>query len=326
MPERRVLVTGAELAPAAMRILEEIGARVDLMAGKVTAEALGEQLRVKTHAILMRGNPPIGAELMSLAPDLKVIAKHGAGVDSVDLAAATARGVLVMTANDANAPAVAEHTIALILALARDVVTLADRTRGGEWARGSYAGQEVTGRTLGLVGFGRIGRRVAVIARALGIEVVALSAHPGGVDAALAREVATVAELLAVSDIVSLHAPLNAATRGMINRESIALMKHGALLINTARGAMVDEAALLDALHSGRIGGAALDTLTEEPPPSDYPLLRAPNLIVTPHIAAMTAGAIVRMGVSAATNIAAVLTHAPLDRDAVVNKDLLDPR
>ncbi|WP_283809437.1 NAD(P)-dependent oxidoreductase, partial [Bradyrhizobium pachyrhizi] len=217
-----------------------------------------------------------------------------------------------------------EHTIALILALGRDVVSLNARTHSGAWDRATYRGREIRGRTIGLVGFGRIARHVARAAGALGMSVVALGRSKGRVDPALAREAADLAELLAVSDIVSLHAPLTDATRGMIDAGRLNAMKPGSLLINTARGALVDEDALCAALRSGHLAGAGLDTLAEEPPAKDRPILQAPNLILTPHIAAQTGASITRTGVEAARNIVAVLTQRDIDRANVVNPAALD--
>ncbi|WP_076866249.1 hydroxyacid dehydrogenase [Bradyrhizobium mercantei] len=322
----RVLVTGDTLAPAAVNVLGEIGADIVLMRDAVTPDRLTHEMATApTQAILMRGNPIISSAIIAGNPHLRVIAKHGAGVDSVDIDAATERRVPVMVAGDANAPAVAEHTVALILALGRDVVSLNARTHSGAWDRATYRGREVRGRTLGLVGFGRIARHVARAAVALGMTVVALGRSKGRVDPALAREAADLAELLAVSDIVSLHAPLTDATRGMIDAGRLAAMKSGAILINTARGALVDEDALCAALRSGHLTGAGLDTLAEEPPAKDRPILQAPNLIVTPHIAAQTGASITRTGVEAARNIVAVLTQRDIDRANVVNPAALDP-
>jgi D-3-phosphoglycerate dehydrogenase len=286
----------------------------------VTGAALAPEAAAPTHAILMRGNPKIGAAVMDAAPDLRVIAKHGAGVDSVDLAAAASRGIQVMIAGDANAPAVAEHTIGLILTLGKDIAALAARTAAGHWDRERYAGREIAGRVLGLVGFGRIARRVAATAGALGMQVIALPHHPGGVDPALAQEAVSLGELLAQADIVSLHVPLTPATAGLIGAAALAAMKPGALLINTARGGLIDEAALLDALTSGHLGGAGLDTLAQEPPPPGHPLLTAPRVIVTPHIAASTSASLTRMGVVAARNIAAVLTGQAIDPGNLVER------
>jgi D-3-phosphoglycerate dehydrogenase / 2-oxoglutarate reductase len=304
----RVLVTSTDLVPEAVARLEAAGAAVVMLDGRITEDRLlAAFAEAPVHAVLMRGNPPFTEAVFARAPHLRVVAKHGAGVDSVDIAAATRHGVLVMVAGDANAPAVAEHTMALILALGRDIVTLDARTRGGAWDREGYKGRELRGRTLGLVGFGRIARRVAVLGRCFGMDVLALPRVPGSIGSALAEEAASLPALLAASDVVSLHAPLTAATRGMINRTTLALMKPDALLVNTARGGLIDEAALAEALEAGRLAGAGLDNLADEPPAPDCPLLRAPRLIVTPHIAGITTAAMIRMGTVAAENIAAVL-------------------
>jgi D-3-phosphoglycerate dehydrogenase len=314
MTALRVLVTGASLAAEARAILEGFGAAVVLMPSGTGRDAIVRALaEAPTQAILMRGNPLIDAVVMDAAPELRVIAKHGAGVDSVDLAAATQRSIKVMVAADANAPAVAEHTLALIFALGRDIVTLAARTRAGAWDREGYSGREISGRRLGLVGFGRIAPLVAAKARAVGMDVIALPHRPGGVDATLAREASSLDSLLADSDIVSLHVPLTRETQAMIGRRELALMRPGALLVNTARGALIDETALLEALASGHLGGAALETLIQEPPPPDHPLLSAPRVIVTPHIASATGASLIRMGVVAAQNIVAVLKDEPFD-------------
>ena len=162
----RVLVTGAELVSSAVDKLASIGASLTMMPGKLSEQRLIEELaKQPVQAILMRGNPPVSEAVLDAAPELRVIAKHGAGVDSVDLAAATARKVLVMVAGDANAPAVAELTLGCILALGRELMSLSARVKAGQWDRGSYHGRELRGRTLGLIGFGRIGRRVAELAQ-----------------------------------------------------------------------------------------------------------------------------------------------------------------
>ena len=319
-----VLVTGAELVAVAIEKLEAFGASLTLMDGKVTEARLREAItQVQPDAILMRGNPPLGRAMLEFAPQLRVIAKHGAGVDSVDLTAATERGILVMVAGDANAPAVAEHTMAMILALGRDLVSLDRGVHNGVWARNDYKGREVAGRTLGLVGFGRVARRVASMAACFGLKVLALPRRAGTVDPALAREVGSLDDLLRQSDIVSLHTPLTDLTRNMIDAAALSLMRPGALLINTGRGALIDEAALADVLTSGRLAGAAVDTLVEEPPDADAPLLHAPNLLITPHIAAMTGASIARMGLGAAENIVAALTGTGIDPANVANPAVL---
>ena len=321
----RVLVTSSELIPNAGDMLLRIGASIDTMAGKITEARIIEVLAKPTHAIIMRGNPPITrAVLEAAAPHLRVIAKPGAGVDSVDLHAATEHGIPIMTAGHGNAPAVAEITIGLMLALGRDIVRLDRRTRGGDWRRDDYNSSELSGRTLGIVGFGRIGRRVAELARAFGMRVLVFTRTPGKVTPDLAEVAESLDALLRDSDYVSLHCPLDATTRGLINRQAIAAMREGAFLINTGRGALVDEAALAEALASGHLAGAALDTLSEEPPPTDNPLLAAPNLILTPHIAGLSTGAVQRTGVTTAENIIAVLTGGKIERANVANPEVLE--
>jgi D-3-phosphoglycerate dehydrogenase len=244
-------------------------------------------------------------------------------VDSVDLAAATEHGIPIMTAGHGNAPAVAEITIGFMLALGRDIIRLDRRTRGGNWHRDDYNSSELSGRTLGLVGFGRIGRRVAELARSFGMRVIVFTRTPAKVTPDLAEATESLEALLREADYVSLHCPLEATTRGLISREAIAAMRPGALLINTGRGALVDEAALAQALTSGHIAGAALDTLSEEPPSSDNPLLAAPNLILTPHIAGLSTGAMQRTGATTAENIIAVLTGGEIEPANVANPDVL---
>ncbi|GGF30569.1 hydroxyacid dehydrogenase [Aliidongia dinghuensis] len=321
----RVVVTASRLARPAIDRLEAFGARLEFLDDALTE---GMLLAVagagRLDAILMRNNPPITRRVIAAAEGLRVIAKHGAGYDSVDVAAATEAGVPVLVAAGANAYSVAEHTIALILALGRDVVRLDGRTKAGLWDKWHYSGRELRGRTLGLVGFGAIARHVARLARALGLEVQAFSRRLEAIDPALARPVATLDELYRTSDIASLHCPLGPETRGMINAATLARFKPGALLINTARGGLVDEAAVTAALHGGRLAGAALETFTAEPPAADNPLFQAPNLIVTPHIGAHTAEAETQMGLIAAENIIAVLSGAPLDPANLVNPGVLD--
>ncbi|MBV8850232.1 MAG: hydroxyacid dehydrogenase [Methylobacteriaceae bacterium] len=321
----RLLVTSSEMMPAGADMLNAIGAAIETMPGKVTEARLIETLATPTRAMVMRGNPPITrAVLDAAAPHLKVIAKPGAGVDSVDLKAATDHGIPIMTAGHGNAPAVAEITIGFMLALGRDIVRLDVRTRRGDWRRDDYNSSELAGRTLGLVGFGRIGKRVAELARAFGMRVVVLTRTPANVAPGLAEVAESLDALLRDADYVSLHCPLNEATRGLMGRAAIAAMRKGAFLINTGRGALVDEAALAEALASGHLAGAALDTLSEEPPPPDNPLLAAPNLILTPHIAGLSTGATQRTGLTTAENIIAVLTGGRIGRANVANPDVLE--
>ncbi|MGE0226647.1 MAG: hydroxyacid dehydrogenase [Acetobacteraceae bacterium] len=248
----------------------------------------------------------ITAAVIDAAPRLRIIACHGSGVDCVDLPAAAARGIVVTNAGPTNAGAVAEYTFALLLALLRKVPQ-ADRVmREGAWARGPQIGYGLEGRTLGIVGLGQIGARVARIALGFGMRVVATDPKPG-VPGGLDLRLLPLPQLLQEADIVSVHARSTPATHRFIDGRAMALMRPGAWLINTARGDIVDQPALIAALQSGRLAGAALDAHDPEPLPSDSPLRRMENVVLSPHVAAQTHDSMRAMGLVAAEAILDVL-------------------
>ena len=243
--------------------------------------------------------------LLDLLPDLKIIAMHGVGVDQIDVEACTERGVLVTNAPGANADSVAELTLGLMIGIARQVPQSAWRVHNEKvWGEARHTGSELRGKTLGLVAVGQIGRRVAHLCKAFGMKVCGYD--PGltakDIRAQGVRPVKLDA-LLAGSDYVSLHAPLTPATHHLIDRKAIAKMKKGAILINAARGPLVDENALARALKSGRLGGAALDVLEGEPPDPKSPIFDAPNILLTPHMAGSTDECLDRIAGTAATDI-----------------------
>lgn len=248
-------------------------------------------------------------------PRLRLISIWGTGTDNVDLAACRARGVAVTNTPGVNAHAVAEHTLALMLAVTRRIPAMDKDVRAGQWPRGLLV--QLEGKTLGLVGLGAIGSRVAVLARAFGMRLLASTYGPdGGRAAALGARHVAVEELLRGSDIVSLHLRLSPATQGFLGRERLALMKPTAFLVNTARGGLVDKTALVEALREGRIAGAALDVFHEEPVPPGDPVLALPNVVLTPHNAGMTREVIDGGLQRAVENIEHFLRGAP--RDVVV--------
>jgi len=313
----RVLVTHNQVHPVVTDRLTGIGARVDLMEGPITEEVLVRELRrAPTHAILMRGNPPLTSKVIEAGSTLKVIAKQGVGVDTLDLAAAAKQGVVVTTAGDANSGAVAELTMAFLLALRREVVQLNKRMRAGYWDRPAYQGQELLGQTLGVIGLGRIGRRVAHLAQCFGMRVITLARS--NLDTSPGIDAVSLPQLLSEADVVSLHCPLTSENRGFMNRDAFALMKLGALLINTARGALINEKDLAVALSEGKLAGAALDVISVEPASPDNPLFSAPNVIFTPHIGSETAASIERTARRAAENIVAVLTGTAVEADCLL--------
>jgi D-3-phosphoglycerate dehydrogenase len=241
------------------------------------------------RAILTRGRGRIPEALLARCPALRVIARAGAGLDNLDTAAAARRGIPVIFAPGANTNTVAEHTLALMLDLARGITRSARAVAAGRWEeRANYRGDELSGLTLGIVGFGSIGRRVAALASVFGLRVL-VALHTSRVGSADAFPRLPLHDLLAAADIVSLHLPLTPATRQLLGEREFARMKPGALLINTARGALIDMTALRAALSSGALGGFAADVLELEPPRPDDPLLAAENVLLTPHVASLTA-------------------------------------
>jgi D-3-phosphoglycerate dehydrogenase len=266
------------------------------------------------------GPEGISGRVLEAVPGLRVVARTGVGIDTVDVATATRLGIWVTNTPGANHEAVADLTIGLMLALARQIPRHVEIARSGSWARVPMV--ELHRKTLGLVGIGRVGRAVA--RRAAGFDMAILATDPYADQAwCAASGVALVPldELLARSDAVSLHAVHTPETRHLLNARTLALMKPGAFLINTARGELIDEAALLAALDAGRPAGAALDVLAHEPPSPDDPILRHPKVLVTPHIAGTTAESTIRMGLQAVRNALAVLTGqrppAPVNEPAV---------
>jgi D-3-phosphoglycerate dehydrogenase len=267
-----------------------------------TQETLAGEIAA-ADALIVRSATKVTADLLDKAPKLRAVGRAGVGVDNIDLEAATKRGVLVMSTPGGNAVSVAEHTFALLLSLARQVPRLDKAIHEGRWEKSSAAGTEVRGKTLGLIGLGRIGSEVAVRAEAFDMRVLAYDPY---ISEAAAREVAVelvpLDKLLEDSDFVSLHTALSPATQNLINAATIEKMKKGARIINAARGELIDEAALAEALKSGKLGGAALDVFAEEPP-KNSPLVGLPNVIATPHVAGSTTEAQEEVGTQVAVQI-----------------------
>lgn len=321
----RVLCTDRAIHADAVALLRQAGFDVVFAQAPRPQEPVLAALRehAPVHAMILRGLPQIDAAVLDAAPDVRILSCHGAGFDTVDVALATERGIVVTTSGGANAPAVGEHAFAMIVALARRLPQLDAQVRRGEWASRGYLGREFSEIVLGLVGFGNIGRRTAELARAVGMQVIVHTRTAGSVDPAVAEQVGSLEALVERADVISLHAPLTDKTRRMVDRSLIDRMKPGAMLVNTARGGLVDERALAGALASGRLGGAALDALDPEPPEWGGPVLDAPNVLITPHIAALTAPSMARMGAVAAQNIVRFFAGTPLDPKLVVNPQAL---
>ncbi len=258
-------------------------------------------------ALIVRSQTRVNAEVLGAAARLKVIGRAGTGVDNIDLAAATRRGILVLNAPAGNAVAAAEHTLALMLALARNIPQASASVHQGEWLREQFLGIELRGKTLGILGLGNVGYEVARRARSFDMIVLAVDplVAPERAEEAGARLVA-LDVLLADAEFITVHVPLTDVTRGLLDAAAFAKMRPGVRLVNVARGGVVDEQALYEALRSGKVGGAALDVFEHEPP-GEHPLLRFPQVVVTPHLGASTQEAQVQVAHEVADQILAVL-------------------
>ena len=297
------LVTGADLAPQALALLGDYEV---VFAGRTPTEddivALCE--RHDPVAIIVRYSK-VGAAAIDAAPSLKVISKHGSGTDTIDKVAAKARGIEVVAAVGANAAAVAEQAVALLLACAKSVVALDQRMRGGHWDKATHKSVELEGRTVGVIGLGAIGLRFAKVVDAMGMRV--LGFDPYAKDLPKSIESADLATIWRESDAISLHCPLTSDNAKLINAQTLAACKHGVIVVNTARGGLIDEAALLGAVKTGQVGGAGLDSFAIEPMAAPHPFQGEPRIVLSPHIGGVTADAYVKMGLAAARNALAVL-------------------
>lgn len=269
-------------------------------------------LLARADGVVLRTGLRLDAELLAVAGRLQTVSRTGAGYDNVDVAAATRRGVIVTSSVGANTSTVVEHTLALLLALAKHVVDLDRAVRRGDFKlRYAYLPRDLRGQVLGVVGFGRIGADVArACHRIFGMPVLAHDAllpEPAREDFSAWVEFTDLPELFRRADVVTLHLPLSAATRGLVGRELLSSMRPGALIVNTARGGVIDELALAEALRTGPLAGAALDVFEREPPPAGNPLLGMDNVLLTPHAAALTRACVTRMAVLAARRVLDVL-------------------
>jgi D-3-phosphoglycerate dehydrogenase len=293
--------------PAGLAVLEAAGIDV-VMPLDDTPEAVLRRMPMVSAAITR--NKGLSTEAIAAATGLKVIGVHGTGTDAVPVAEATRRGIVVFNTPGRNDRSVAEHAIGLVLAVTKGIVAGDAAVRGGDPGfRDRVRLTEIEGLNLGIVGYGSIGRLTARLGAALGLSVTVWSRS---VDDAELRALGfgrarTLHHLLAAADVVSLHLPLTPETRGLIGVAELGLMKPGAVIVNTARGALVDEAALASALTDGRIGGAGLDVFAAEPLPAGSPLLACPNLVLTPHLAGSASAALERTAIAVATDIVGVL-------------------
>jgi D-3-phosphoglycerate dehydrogenase / 2-oxoglutarate reductase len=310
----RPLVLVAEpLALEGIAVLREGGVEVR-EAFDQPRSALKALLR-DAHALIVRSKTTVDADMIDCAPSLRVVGRAGVGVDAIDVAAATRAGIVVLNTPDASTLATAEHTMAVLLALCRNVSAGHARVLAGRWSTKGLVGTELAGKTLGIVGLGRIGAAVAARARAFGMNLLAHDAFVSEARAeTLGAKLVSLDELLKRADFVTLHAPLTPQTVGLIGADQLAVMKPGARLVNCARGGLIVEQALLAALDAGTIAGAALDVVRDEPPPPEHlvwRLLQHPHVFATPHLAGSTHEAQARIAADLCRDVVAVLCGQP---------------
>ena len=311
------------ISPEGVEVLaREDGIEVDDFAGEPRASLM--RALPGAAALIVRSGTTVDAELLDAAEDLQVVGRAGVGVDNIDLEEATRRGIAVLNAPGGNTLSTAELAFGLLLAAARHIPAAERSLREGRWDRKSFRGVQLHGRRLGVVGAGRIGSEVVARAKAFGMEVVVHDPYvPRERAEDLGVELVDLDVLLERADAVTLHAPLTDDTRGMIGAAELDRMRDGALLVNAARGGLVVEEALAEALAEGRLAGAALDVYGEEPPPEDHPLREAPNLVMTPHLGAATGEAKREVAVEIATSVRDALLEG--DLRAALNAPRVDP-
>lgn len=262
----------------------------------------------ESDALITRSGTAVTRELVNAGSTLRVVGRAGVGLDNVDVDACTERGILVINAPTANIMSATEHTMAMLLAFCRNIPEAHASVKRGEWVRSKFMGIELNGKTLGVIGLGRIGSRVTARARAFGMRVVAYDPYiPDTVYERTGAEHVSLEQLIRQADVITVHTPLTEETRGMIGAAEMAQMKDGAVLVNCARGGIYEERALADALNSGKLGGAAVDVYEDEPPGKDHPLLNAKNIILSPHIGANTIEAQDRVAVQTAEMVVEAL-------------------
>ena len=313
----KVLVSGWPLLPPAEAHIAD--------AGFTVVQSSPNPDRVELTALLAEHRPVglivrtgiIDRACFDANPDLKVIANHGAGYDDIDVAEATRRGIPVFASPGKNAVSVAEHVFALILAVRKRTLYHDSLVRSGNWRPAVPQTGELCERTIGIVGFGAIGERVATLAAAFGMRVIAFDPERTRPFPRQVLKGATLGELLEESDVVSLHVPMTAATRNMIDTAALARMKQGAILINSARGGIVDEEGLVDAVESGHLFGAGLDTFAEEPPGESSAVARCKGIVLSPHVAGVTPESALRMSMCCAENVVRFLVEGTCSDDLV---------
>ena len=300
-----ILVTGADLTEQAVAMLADFD--LHYAGARPTEADLIRLVSTLDPVALIVRYGRITPAVINAAKSLRVISKHGSGIDTIDVAAAKERNIAVCAAAGANAAAVAEHAIALLLACAKSIVPMDQRTHAGHWDKSTHKSLELEGRTLGLIGLGAIGRRVAAIAHAMGMRIVGFDPYASQLPDYI--ESVALAEMWPSADAISLHCPLTDENRFLINAAVLDQCNQNVILVNTARGGLIDEPALLAAVQAGKVACAGIDSFGVEPPPADHPFFGQPGFVLTPHIGGVTTDAYRKMGCGAAQNILAEINR-----------------
>lgn len=322
---RCIVITGSMIAPAAASMMRENSLRAVVVPGVPSSTEIAEAVRKNGAVGLIVRTGVVDEAVLTASDRLRVVAKHGVGIDNVDMETATRHGIAVMTTRDVSSTSVAEHALALMLSVAKRISFLDRRMRAGHWDKPVHRGLELTGKSVVLIGYGRIARQLAKLLQPLDVRITAVVRRvPEGELTNGVRFASAVNDVIADADVISVHCPLTDLTRNLISSEQFDLMKPTAIFINTARGGIVDERALIKALKSKRLYGAGLDCLENEPPATDSELLALPNVVVTPHVAWATEEAAERKGCMAVCNILTILDECPIDIDFLANPAVLD--
>ncbi|KPM48282.1 2-hydroxyacid dehydrogenase [Jiulongibacter sediminis] len=302
------------LAEPAMAILQKAGDVELLTAYDFNIESLDKQ---NVEAVITRGKGQITPEFMDQLPQLKMVARAGVGLDNVDINYATQKGIKVLNNPGVNSQTVAEHAISLMLMLQRNMFQAVSKVKEGNWSwRNEFSGDEIYGKTLGVLGMGTIGQKVAKIAEAMGMKII----YSDPVKHYLPYTYASLEDVLKEADILTLHVPLFDETRNLINEKTLSLMKKTALIINTARGPIIDEKAVYEALVNQKLGGFAADVTNPEPPLEGSPFIGLPNVLITAHLASLTDRTYHKMCVDAVQNVLALLRNEEPQEGCIFNK------
>lgn len=320
----KILITAPDIDPKAMALLDRWGATVFTAPAYSSEDALAKiAASEQIDAIIVRVGK-VSAKVIDASSRLRVLSKGGIGVDNIDVDHATAKGIVVTNARYSNSQSVAEHALGMIIGLLKDFIRLDASTRAGNWEKATYFGGELRGRHIGLIGYGGNGRALANLLKPFGVAITVYDPYLGhNADFSGVTRAAGIDDFIGQVDILSIHCPRTTESFGMIGRAQFAKMKSTAFIVNCARGGIIDEDALVEALTNKQIAGAALDVFESEPPAADHPLWQFDNVLISPHIAGVTFESAEVSGRMAVENIYKILDGQPIDPQCVINPEAL---